>query len=325
MVLRLRKTMLAALDVGSNTVLMLIAEVSGRKVQPIAELLRITRLGRGVDRTGMLDGGAAALTLETIAEFVEQARARGASRIVTAATSALRDARNGTQFIEQVRRRTGVELEIISGQREAQLNYIAAIEGLELDAAQPLLIVDIGGGSTELIRCEPWVAPVAVSLQIGSVRLTERLISHDPPSAAEREQVYDTVRQQLDSLGWNHFRPVSLVGVAGTVTTVAAVGIGFLSQDHSPIHDLRLSGHTVSATAQELFTMTLAERRQLPAMIEGRADVICAGAAILDCITRYFGVSEIIVSNQGVRWGLVYQEIERRGPIIGRSRGSGRA
>jgi exopolyphosphatase/guanosine-5'-triphosphate,3'-diphosphate pyrophosphatase len=164
-----KATTIAALDVGSNTVLMLVADLSGGKVRPLAELMRITRLGRGVDRTGMLDPGAAALTLEAIAEFVEKARALGARSILTAATAALRDARNGPDLIEQVRHRTSIDLEIISGQTEAQLNYLAAIHGLGIDPAQAMLLVDIGGGSTELIRCEPGAPPVMISLQIGSV------------------------------------------------------------------------------------------------------------------------------------------------------------
>ena len=126
-----------------------------------------------------------------------KARALGARKIRTAATAALRDARNGAEFIEQVRQRTGVDLEIISGQTEAQLNFLAATHGLSIDPAQPMLIVDIGGGSTELIRCEAGAQPAMVSLQIGSVRLTERFVSNDPPTEQQRAQLYDAVREQL--------------------------------------------------------------------------------------------------------------------------------
>jgi exopolyphosphatase / guanosine-5'-triphosphate,3'-diphosphate pyrophosphatase len=301
----------AALDVGSNTVLMLVAELSGGSVRPLAELMKITRLGRGVDRTGMLDPVAAALTLDAIAEFVEKARALGAQKILTAATAALRDARNGTEFIEQVRQRTGVELEIISGQTEAQLNFLAAVHGLGINPAQAMLIVDIGGGSTELIRCEAGAPPAMVSLQIGSVRLTERLVRHDRPTAQEQARIYDTVRDQLDSLGWENFRPAHLVGVAGTVTTVAAVSMGLDTYDHSAVHGHRLSRDQVADTARRFFSLTLAQRKQLAGMIEGRADVICAGAAILDCITQFFGADSVTVSDQGVRWGLVIEARNR--------------
>jgi len=304
-------TTVAALDVGSNTVLMLVAELSAGAVRPLTDLMRITRLGRGVDRTGMLDAAAMALTLDAITEFAEKARALGAPRILTAATAAMRDARNGPEFIEQVRRRAGVDLEIISGQIEAQLNYLVALHGLKIDPAQAMLIVDIGGGSTELIRCEAGTQPAMVSLQIGSVRLTERLVGHDPPTKEERAEIYETVGKQLTALGWDKFRPARLVGVAGTVTTIAAVAKGLATPDHCTVHGVRLAIQEVADTASRLFKLTVAERKQLPGMIEGRADVICAGAAILDCIARFFRAQNVIVSDQGVRWGLVYRELER--------------
>jgi exopolyphosphatase/guanosine-5'-triphosphate,3'-diphosphate pyrophosphatase len=303
----------AALDVGSNTVLMLVADLSAGRVRPLAELLKITRLGRGVDRTGMLDAGTASLTLAAIAEFVDKARALGAQKILTAATAALRDARNGPEFIEQVRLRTGVALEIISGRTEAQLNFLAAVHGLGIDPAQAMLIVDIGGGSTELIRCESGAAAALVSLQIGSVRLTERFIRHDPPDPAERGQIYAAVRGQLAALGWDNFRPARVVGVAGTVTTVAAVALGLRTAQHSSVHGRQLTGDQVAETARRFFRLTVAQRRQLPGMVEGRADVICAGAAILDCVTEFFGAQGVIVSDQGVRWGLIYRELAGRG------------
>lgn len=301
----------AALDVGSNTVLMLVAELSDAGVRPLADLLRITRLGRGVDRTGLLDPAAAALTLDAIAEFTEKARALGATKILTAATAALRDARNGAEFIGQVRQRTGVDLEIISGQTEAQLNFLAATHGLSVDPAQPMLIVDIGGGSTELIRCEGGAEPAMVSLQIGSVRLTERFIRNDPPTEQQRAQLYDAVREQFRPLGWDAFRPAILVGVAGTVTTVCAVALGLKTYDHSVVHGRRLSQAQVGETARKFFSLTTAQRTELPGMIEGRADVIPAGAAILDCVVQFFHAPSVTVSDQGVRWGLVYRELER--------------
>lgn len=303
-------TTVATLDVGSNTVLMLVAELSATGVRPLADLLKITRLGRGVDRTGLLDPAAAAVTLDAIAEFTEKARALGAQKILTAATAALRDAHNGAEFITQVRQRTGVNLEIISGQTEAQLNFLAATHGLKIDPAQAMLIVDIGGGSTELIRCEGGADPAMVSLQIGSVRLTERFIRHDPPSSAEQAHTYDAVKAQLASCGWDNFRPTSLVGVAGTVTTVCAVALGLKTYDHSVVHGRQLSQAEVQETAQRFFSLNTAQRKELPGMLEGRADVIAAGAAILDSVAQYFHAANVIVSDQGVRWGLVYRELE---------------
>ncbi len=285
--------------------------MSGGAVRPLGDFLRITRLGRGVDRTGLLDPASAALTLDAIAELTDKARALGARRFVTAATAALRDARNGAEFIEQVRQRTGVSLEMISGQAEAQLNFLAATHGLGIDPAESMLIVDIGGGSTELIRCEGGAQPAMVSLQIGSVRLTERFVRHDPPSAAEQAQIYAAVKEQLRPLGWDSFTSRRLVGVAGTVTTVCAVKLGLQTYDHSVVHGHQLSQAEVGEVARRLFSLTIAERRKLPGMIEGRADVICAGAAILDCVTQFFAAPSVTVSDQGVRWGLIYRELTR--------------
>ena len=308
-------TKMAALDVGTNSVLMLVVEVrAGGAIRPLADLVRVTRLGRGVDRDAMLDPQASALTLETLAEYVQQARALGAGKFLTAATSALRDARDGGEFINKVERRTGVRLEVISGESEAQLNLLAATRSLALDSAEAILIVDIGGGSTELIRCEPGAPLAMVSVQIGSVRLTERFIRHDPPTASEKAQVYDAVREEMRRLGWDNFRPGSLVGVAGTVTTVCAVAMGLDTYDHSVVHGHRLSPAQVRGTAERFFGMTVAQRKELRGMIEGRADVICAGAAILDCVTAFFNADAVTVSDRGVRWGLVYRELERSRP-----------
>jgi len=307
-----RNATIGALDVGSNSVLMLVAEISGGSVRALGDFLRITRLGRGVDRTGLLDPASAALTLDAIAELADKARALGAQRFVTAATAALRDAHNGAEFIEQVRQRTGISLDLISGRAEAQLNFLAATHGLGIDPAESMLIVDIGGGSTELIRCEGGAQPAMVSLQIGSVRLTERFIKHDPPAPAEQAQIYAAVNEQLRPLGWDNFHPRRLVGVAGTVTTVCAVMLGLQTYDHSVVHGHQLSQADVAAVARRLFSPTVAERRKLPGMIEGRADVICAGAAILDCVTQFFNATSVTVSDQGVRWGLIYRELTTR-------------
>ncbi len=191
------------------------------------------------------------------------------------------------------------------------MNFLAATRGLKIDPAQSMLIVDIGGGSTELIRCEGGADPAMVSLQIGSVRLTERFISHDPPTNAEQGQVYDEVKEQLAPLGWDSFRPTNLVGVAGTVTSVCAVALGLKTYDHSIVHGRRLSQAEVQETARQFFGLTTEQRKRLPGMMEGRADVIAAGAAILDCVTQFFNAASVIVSDQGVRWGLMYRELEQ--------------
>ncbi len=198
---------LAALDVGTNTVLMLVVEqIADGRLLTLADLSRITRLGRGVDATGRLDPESAARTLDAIVEFTGKARALGAEKILTAATAALRDARDGAEFIAQVKTRTGIDLNIISGDDEAELSYLSTKKGLNLDPCDRVLIVDIGGGSTELIRSEPGRKLDVVSLQIGSVRLTERLVHHDPPSMREAADLRLATDEALQALGWEFRR-----------------------------------------------------------------------------------------------------------------------
>jgi exopolyphosphatase/guanosine-5'-triphosphate,3'-diphosphate pyrophosphatase len=301
---------LAALDVGTNTVLMLVAEcVDGAEPKRLLELTRITRLGRGVERTGHLDPECAARTLEAISEFSSQARALGAERILTAATSALRDARDGEAFIAKVRNATGVELEVISGETEAYLSYLASVRGLRLDPAAKLLIIDIGGGSTELIAARPSEPLKLVSLEMGSVRLTERIVKHDPPTPAENSELERTADAMLSALQWQ-FHPETAVGIAGTVTTLAAVAVGLSHYDHEAVHGVQLERRRVREVLELLRTLGLEQRKALPGMMEGRADVIIAGVTILERILAHFGVDRLIVSDQGVRWGLVWRELE---------------
>jgi exopolyphosphatase/guanosine-5'-triphosphate,3'-diphosphate pyrophosphatase len=301
---------LAALDVGTNTVLMLVVErAADGRIRTLADMSRITRLGRGVDANGRLDPVSASRTLDAIAEFAEKARSLGAGKILAAATAALRDAKDGAEFIARVRARAGVDLIIISGQTEAELSYLSTMKGLSLDPADKMLIVDIGGGSTELIRAEPGRELDAVSLQIGSVRLTERIVHHDPPLAREAADLRIAIDETLQALGWSD-HPVVMVGIAGTVTTVCAVALGLDKFDPGAVHGHRLSIAQVLETIAKFGSVPLKERKQIPGMERERADVIFAGAAILERIMAHFQLPEVIVSDQGLRWGLAWRELE---------------
>jgi len=300
---------LAALDVGTNTVLMLVAECGADgAVTALADFARITRLGRGVDANHRLDPDAAALTVYTIAEFADRARALGAVKILSAATAAVRDAADGAAFLAQVKDRTGVVLEVISGETEAQLSWLAVRKGLRLDLADRVLVIDIGGGSTDLIRAQPGRKLEVTSLQLGSVRLTERLVHHDPPIAREAADVRMAVDEALRALEWD-FRPNTLVGIAGTVTTVCALELGLEKYDPAIVHGHRLSHSAVLEAVTRLAAVALEERKKLPGIEPARADVIFAGAAILERVMAHFELDHVIVSDQGVRWGLVWREL----------------
>jgi exopolyphosphatase / guanosine-5'-triphosphate,3'-diphosphate pyrophosphatase len=310
---------IGALDVGTNTVQMLVAETTpDGGARRVTELARVTRLGLGVDHNHRLDPAAALGTLDTIAEFVEQARAAGAEKIVAAGTATLRDAADGETFIRRVRERGGVELEIVSGETEAWLSYLAVMRGLRLDPSKRLLIIDIGGGSTEFIRAgghatefintEPGAKLQLASLQIGSVRLTERILHHDPPNAREAADLRLAIDAELTGLGWKLETDV-LVGIAGTVTTVCAVALQLEPYDPDRVHGYQLSRKEVERVLGLFGSMPLAERRKLKGLDPARADVIFAGTAILERVMCEAEVSSVIVSDQGVRWGLVWREL----------------
>ncbi len=305
---------LGALDIGTNTVLMLVAEPQADgSVRRVLDLQRITRLGQGVDGNHRLDPQAAQRTLDAIAEFTEQARGAGAEKILAAGTATLRDAADGESFIRRVRERTGVELEIISGEAEAWLSYLAVIHGLRIDPRQRLLIIDIGGGSTEFIRAEPGAKLQMASLQIGSVRLTERIIRNDPPIAHEAADLRLAIDDALKGLGWE-LKPDVLVGIAGTVTTVCAVALELEPYDPDRVHGYRLSRKEVERVLGLFGSLPLAERRKLKGLEPARADVIFAGTAILERVMSECGADYVVVSDQGVRWGLVWRELGAGAP-----------
>jgi exopolyphosphatase/guanosine-5'-triphosphate,3'-diphosphate pyrophosphatase len=168
-----------------------------------------------------------------------------------------------------------------------------------------------GGGSTEFIRVEPGRALAALSLQIGSVRLTERHIHHDPPAVEELAAMSGTIDAAIDSLSWSSYRPDLAVGIAGTVTTVCAIALGLQNYDHAIVHGHRLTREKIAEVLKLLASLPVAERRKLPGIVQGREDVIVAGATILDRICAYFDLAAITVSDQGVRWGLIWQQLDR--------------
>lgn len=305
----------AAFDVGSNTVLALVVEAVNGGLNRIDDFTRITRLGRGVDANGKLDPASAKLTLDAIVEMAGKARALGAERIVGVATAALRDASDGAAFIAQVKQLAGFDLEVITGQTEAELSYLAVKRGLPLDPAAKLLIVDIGGGSTELIRAEPGSPTEAISLQMGSVRLTERLVKHDPPTSVDAAELRLAADEKLKDLHWS-YQPDELVGIAGTVTTIATVALGLKEYDPKLVHGHHLTHDEVTRTLLKLASVPLAERKKLPGLEEGRADVIFAGGAILERIMAHFHLNDVVVSDQGVRWGLAWRELEKAWPPL---------
>jgi exopolyphosphatase / guanosine-5'-triphosphate,3'-diphosphate pyrophosphatase len=296
---------LAALDVGTNSTRLLVADVAGGAI--VAEHARemvITRLGRGVDRTGRFDPAALARTLQVLAGYAATCRRLGVARRRLVATSATRDAADRQAFLDGVRDLLGVEPEVLSGQAEAAAAYRGATAGLDGD--QPTLVVDIGGGSTELILGDGTTSRAMVSLDIGCVRLFERHLHSDPPTAAEVAALRADVAAHLARVA-EVLDPAAaaVVGVAGTVTTVTAIALGLDTYDRRRIHRATVDASEIAAAADKLAAMTVAERAALPVMATGREDVIAAGALLLDELVRMFHLRNVIASETDILDGVL--------------------
>jgi exopolyphosphatase / guanosine-5'-triphosphate,3'-diphosphate pyrophosphatase len=297
-------TRLAAIDVGSNSVRLYVAEVEASGgFRQLDRDLAITRLGEGVDRNRALGDEPLRRTLEAIGRYAARAHELGAERIRMAATSAVRDAKNQDEFFDGVRELTGTDAEVLSGDREAHLSFLGATH--ELTEGAPYLVLDIGGGSTEFVvgdrEPESWI-----SIDVGSGRLTERHIRSDPPADAELDSVCSdaesAVEQAIRAVGTS---ARTLVGLAGTITTIAALVLGLKEYDRERIHHARLDALQVEEAAAMLNAMTVEERRRLPVMPRGREEVIVAGAQILVEVMEGFGFEEVLVSEADILDGLV--------------------
>jgi exopolyphosphatase/guanosine-5'-triphosphate,3'-diphosphate pyrophosphatase len=296
----------AAIDIGTNSVLLLVAELDAGSLRARHDEATITRLGQGVDATGRLAPEAVERTLACLQHLAERIGAEQVDRVGAVATSALRDAEHAESFLQQATDVLGFRPRVISGREEAELTFEGALGGLGLGSG-PMVVTDLGGGSTELIVGETGEDGVrridaAVSLELGCVRMTERHLRHDPPRGEELEALRCAARHVLAQAPALGGKP--LVGVAGTVTSVAALVHDVVPYDHARIHGSRLALAAVGALGERLAAMPLAARRALPALDPRRADLIVAGTLLLEQIMLVASASELRVSDHGVRWGL---------------------
>jgi exopolyphosphatase/guanosine-5'-triphosphate,3'-diphosphate pyrophosphatase len=296
---------LAAVDVGTNSTRLLVADVAGdRVVEEQARRTVISRLGKGVDRTRRFDPAALQRTLDVLAGYAELCSSLGVRATRVVATSATRDAANRDEFLGGVRGLFGVDAEVLTGDQEAATTYAGATHDLPGD--ERTLVVDIGGGSTEFIigNHDP---SAMLSLDIGCVRLFERHLASDPPTREEVAALRRDVRSQLgkvrEVLDPDSARRV--VGVAGTMTTVTAVALGLDVYDPERIHLAAIDARDISETAERLAAMKIAERAALPVMAKGREDVIAAGALVLDEICQTFGFRRVIASEADILDGVL--------------------
>ena len=299
----------AVIDVGTNTVLLTVAERSGTSFRPVVERAEITRLGRGVDRTGRLDASAIAETVAVIARYAAEARSLGAERIAAVATSAARDASNGTEFFEASRAAAGLAPEIIAGGEEARLVHLSAWGDFGAPGS-PLAVLDVGGGSSELTWGAGPVPEGRRSFQMGAVRLTERAAPGDPPSAADFRRMEELARAALSEVAEirvsGALAGARLVAVAGTVTTLAAVAQALPAYDALRVHGSAMGRSELTALVVRLADLSTAGRARLPGMEPKRADVIVAGGILVATAMELGGFAQLTVSDRGVRWGLLH-------------------
>ncbi len=311
--LHMTATPVAAIDCGTNSTRLLVAGPDG---EPLERLMRITRLGQGVDRTRSLDPAAIERTAAVLREFRRVMDGYGVAplRIRVTATSAARDATNREHFFSAAEAIVGVRPELLDGREEARLSFVGATASLD-PAAGPFLVVDIGGGSTEFaVGPAPGAVgtgrftPLGVlSVDVGCVRLTERFLHHDPPTAEELSQALSVVAGYLDDVGREVPAvedAIQLVGLAGTVTTVAAVELGLASYDGEKVHHFVLTRAAVEDVFRTLATENRAQRLGNPGLEEARADVIVAGCLVLVAVMRHFGFQECLVSEADILDGV---------------------
>ncbi|GAA2621247.1 Ppx/GppA phosphatase family protein [Paractinoplanes durhamensis] len=295
----------AAIDCGTNSIRLLIADVTDGEIIDVSRRMEIVRLGEGVDRTGRLADAALARTKKALQGYASEIAELAIDRVRMCATSASRDASNAADFRDMVRGVLGVDPEVITGDEEARLSFTGAVAGL--NAQPPFLIVDIGGGSTEFVTGTDGVEQ-AISMDIGCVRMTERHLHSDPPTAAEIDAATRDITEAVDrALAAVPGRSAStLVGLAGTVTTMAALAQGLPEYDATRIHHARVSREAIAKVADELLAMTTAERLALPVMHPGRADVVGGGALILKIIMERSGQDAVVASEHDILDGIAF-------------------
>jgi exopolyphosphatase/guanosine-5'-triphosphate,3'-diphosphate pyrophosphatase len=292
---------IASIDIGTNTVLLLI--LSGEQsVIPLLEKAVIARLGENLQRTGLLREEAMERTFDTLKGYLAIAAAKGVSRIICVGTAALREAKNGPLFLDRLKGSLGLSVKVLSEEEEAYYTYLSVRDD-KMFPGDRLIIIDIGGGSTEIIWGDRRRFERYLSLPIGSVKLTEMFIRSDPPLEGE---VTSLLTYLKDIIALEYGAPeVTLVGTAGTVTNLASIVLGLDEFDAGRIHGAHITLNQIASLLERLMPLSVRERRSVQGMEAGRADVFPQGIILLKEIMKALGATEILVSVKGVRYGAI--------------------
>lgn len=293
----------AVIDIGTNSTRLLVADVVDGRVHELERRSSVTRLGRGVDTSAQLSAEAIEDVCATVTSYISLYESLEVEVITAIATSAVRDAENSAVFIAELRERFAIDAQILHGDEEARLTYLGACA--ERVPAEKTLVVDIGGGSTELVIGDGPVVGFHASLQAGTVRHTERHLAHDPPEAAELEELAGDVGGLIgDALGGAALAQANVgIGVAGTPTSLVAIERKLDPYDAKIVHGSKLALTSIQRMCSELSSKSLAERLEVVGLHPGRAPTIVAGVVILIQVMRAFGLSEIEVSEHDILYG----------------------
>jgi len=298
---------IAAIDIGTNSMKLLVADARSGRLAPVIDRLLVTRLGEGMGAGGRLREEAIERNIDALRRFAEEARGAGAERIAVAGTEALRVAGNAAAFRERAARDAGLNVEIVGGGEEARLSWIGALSGFA-PLEGTVLLFDTGGGSTEFIFGRNGEMESRTSLPLGSRVLAEEFLRSDPPAAGERERLDARLGGELARLDGGAAR---VIGAGGTVTTLAAVRLGLEPYDPARVGGSVLARGEVERQIDLYASLPLAERRAIPGLHPDRADVIPAGAAVVRAVLRRFGAGEILVADRGLRHGLLIDRFLR--------------
>jgi exopolyphosphatase/guanosine-5'-triphosphate,3'-diphosphate pyrophosphatase len=298
----------ATIDIGTNTVLLLIAnKLEDGSLVVIEERATITRLGEGVDTTRRFSPAAIARTNACLDAYAEGVKTLGVDRIAIVGTSAMRDAAGGEDLTAHIQDAFGVAVRVVTGSEEARLTFRGALGGLDVASDDDVAVFDIGGGSTEVVfgnvRGGQPAIGYSASFDVGSVRLTERHVRHDPPSPGELDAIAESARAAFAGVP-----PLAaidaLVGIAGTMTTLAAVSLALSPYDGTRVHGHRMSRDDLRGVVNRLARKDLQSRRQIAGMEPKRADVIVAGGIVALALLDHWSADAVTISDRGVRWGL---------------------
>lgn len=295
----------AVIDIGSNTLLLLVVEPTADGLRPLVDLCRFGRLGKGLDATGALHAESIANSLEICREYRRVMDELGVQKKAIVGTAALREASNSKDFVGPAEEILGAPIEIIAGKREADLAFKSVQNTFPDLAGKPYVVVDVGGGSTEFVITDGTKVVNAISIPIGAVRLTERHLKSDPPTSEQQAALAADIDKAIAPVGLP--RGITVIGTAGTATTMAAVKLGLAQYDPDAVTGLRISPEAIEAQLATLCAATVEQRKAIPGVVAQRADVIAAGVAIYARVVRAADAPVLITCDRGIRWGVAYE------------------